>query len=165
MARFGRLDDGEYPFFIKRTRSWQDVACVLPDSLTVNRQKTKADRLTANVPISLSGIIGCRAESRHVFLLFFSLSPAFLVCPPPPTGLSDPCSHRRKNKTRVTLSGHHRDRGTWSTRRSCYLAPIKDTYLLLVSGKRESLFHIPRDHGYHLAEIVPRTSCHVQVAS
>lgn len=77
MARFGRLDDGEYPFFIKRTRSWQDVAGVLPDSLTMNRRKTKADRLKANVPISLSGTIGCRAESRDVFLLFFFSFPRF----------------------------------------------------------------------------------------
>lgn len=98
------------------------------------------------------------------FFFFFPLSAAFPACSPPPTGLSDPCSHRRKNKTRVSLSGHHRDRGTWSTRR-CWLSRADRGYLLIVSlGKeREPL---PHPSGPRLPScrdcapyVVSRTSC------
>ena len=46
----------------------------------------------------------------------------------PAEGLSDPCSHRRKNKMRRDLSAHDREPATWSTRCSRYLVAIEDTY-------------------------------------
>lgn len=104
------------------------MARVLPDFDREQPKETEPGRLTANVPFSLSGI-GNRVQNGVEF--FFFLYSAILWLPLPPIGLSDPCSHRRKNKTQVALSGHHRDHGTWSTRCCRYLPPIGDTYLSL----------------------------------
>lgn len=110
-------------------RSRWDMAHILPDfDRKQARDKTgQVDHERSRFPVSR--IVGCRTKSRVPF--FF---PCFL-----PIGLSDPCSHRRKNKTQVALSGHHRHHGTWSTRCCRYLSPIEDTYLLLVPRERNLL--------------------------
>lgn len=102
-------------------------------TLTENRRETKqVDHKRAVLAFRYRESSGAE---RSVGFLFFS----FPWIPLPPIGLSDPCSHRRKNKTQVALSGHHRHHGTWSTRCCRYLPPIEDTYLSLVPRERNLL--------------------------
>lgn len=137
-----------------------------------HRRKTKADRLTANV---------CRARFPEpsgverrlgMFLLFFSFFPAFLVC----------VRHPRQDYLILALIAE-RTKREWPypatiaivvhdlRAAASYLVPIEDTYLLLVPRKRKKereRKEEPHPSGPRLPscrEIVPRTSCHVQVAT
>ena len=79
----------------------------LPETVVCERMVTSnRSRLTGCFPVP-----GRRRRRRRrrrtgagrplrMFFLFF--------LPPPPRIISDPCSHRRKNKTRRDLSAHHR---------------------------------------------------------
>ena len=75
-------------------------------------------------------VTGCAAAFRYRELVRNDQSGCFspLSLFSPAEGLSDPCSHRRKNKMRRDLSAHDREPATWSTRCSRYLVAIEDTY-------------------------------------
>lgn len=135
VGTYGRLDHGKNPFFIEIALGYG--ARLLPDSdgETGERQNRAGWPRTCRSRFPVSGIVGCRTNVGF----FFFPSPAFLRVSLPPAGLSDLCSHRRKNKTQVALSGHHRGHGTWSTRCCRYLLPIEDTYLLV--QRERNLFY------------------------
>jgi len=160
---YGRLDHGtnhgrKSIFHRDRARIWR---VFLPDS---NREQAKDKSRQVNRERAVLAFQYRKSSGAgQVGFLFFLLSSAFLRLPLSPIGLSDLCSHRRKNKTQVALSGHHRDHGTWSTRCCRYLPPIEDTYF--VGPEREKSLLSLRTTGYHLAEIVSCLSCHVGVAS
>lgn len=160
----GCLDNGENPFFIKRARSWQDVARAFYLFLwrrTGERQKrTGWQRMCADLAFRnhrvQSGVSGC-------FFFFFCFSFCF------------PCASATLDRIIWSLLSSPKEQNASDPirppSRSWYMiyAPLPLSradrgYLLIVSPGKErerektSLLHIPRDHGYH---ILPR-SCPVR---
>lgn len=150
---YGRLDHGENPFFT-------EIALGYGAHFTWLWQRTgeRQNRLTTNVPFSLSGIENHRVQNGALgSFFFFPLNPATpdriiwsLLSSPKEQNASGPIRPPSPSWYMIyaLLSLSSADRG----------------YLLIVGPEREKS-STPRDHGYHLAEIVPCPSCHVGVAS